>query len=198
MSDEDGFLKAINLNPRDDTSRLVYADWLEERGDPRGEYLRLEVESRRIQARLDELRAQLDPAWLDVVRPADRFYRTASGREVWLEQFHVQRFDLGYLEGKPERIRSHVLERLPERAREVFPSNNGLFINEAPPGEQGAAYPKFIFLAELCASPLSPANDCSSLIVVWFGERLTVNLDELIAEQIRDVAWDEHAVDGIC
>jgi hypothetical protein len=48
------------------------------------------------------------------------------------------------------------------------------------------------------ASPLSPVNDCSSLILVWFGERLAVNLDELIAEQVRDVAWEEHAVDGIC
>src|SRR5262249_2503800 len=28
--------------PDDDTPRLVYADWLEERGDPRGEFIRLQ------------------------------------------------------------------------------------------------------------------------------------------------------------
>jgi uncharacterized protein (TIGR02996 family) len=36
------FLKDIKENPDDDTSRLVLADWLEERGDPRGEFVRLQ------------------------------------------------------------------------------------------------------------------------------------------------------------
>jgi uncharacterized protein (TIGR02996 family) len=34
MADDDGFLTAIRVNPTDDTLRLVYADWLEARGDP--------------------------------------------------------------------------------------------------------------------------------------------------------------------
>lgn len=35
MSDEEEeFLKAIRLNPADDTARLVYADWLDEHADP--------------------------------------------------------------------------------------------------------------------------------------------------------------------
>ena len=33
MSDEDAFLRAIQSNPKDDAPRLVYADWLDERGD---------------------------------------------------------------------------------------------------------------------------------------------------------------------
>ena len=37
-----GFLEAICENPDDDVPRLVYADWLEERGDPRGEFIRLQ------------------------------------------------------------------------------------------------------------------------------------------------------------
>jgi uncharacterized protein (TIGR02996 family) len=41
MSNDEGFLRAIQKNPEDDAFRLVYADWLEERGDLRGEYLRL-------------------------------------------------------------------------------------------------------------------------------------------------------------
>jgi uncharacterized protein (TIGR02996 family) len=44
MSTENAFLQAIHDNPEDDTTRLVYADFLEERGDPRGEFIRLEVE----------------------------------------------------------------------------------------------------------------------------------------------------------
>jgi uncharacterized protein (TIGR02996 family) len=38
------FLRAICENPEDDTVRLVYADWLDENGDPdRAEFIRLQV-----------------------------------------------------------------------------------------------------------------------------------------------------------
>src|SRR5205807_34493 len=41
MSDEAAFLQALDADPEDLTLRMVFADWLEERGDPRGELLRL-------------------------------------------------------------------------------------------------------------------------------------------------------------
>jgi len=42
MSDEAAFLETLRANPADDTTRLVYADWLEERDRaPEAEYLRL-------------------------------------------------------------------------------------------------------------------------------------------------------------
>jgi uncharacterized protein (TIGR02996 family) len=47
MSDE-VFLRAILAEPEDSASRLVYADWLEERGDPRAEVLRLNWSVQRI------------------------------------------------------------------------------------------------------------------------------------------------------
>jgi uncharacterized protein (TIGR02996 family) len=43
MAEDAGFLKAIEAAPGDDALRLVYADWLEERGDPRGSFLRVQV-----------------------------------------------------------------------------------------------------------------------------------------------------------
>src|SRR5262249_34068259 len=43
-SDNAAFLKAILDNPDDDQLRLIYADWLEERGDPRGEFIRVQYE----------------------------------------------------------------------------------------------------------------------------------------------------------
>jgi uncharacterized protein (TIGR02996 family) len=64
MSDEEALLAAIEQDPDDDATRLVYADWLEEQGDIRGEYLRLEHQLRTIPARLEELRARIDPGWL--------------------------------------------------------------------------------------------------------------------------------------
>src|SRR5438045_2915665 len=38
--EERPFLQAILEHPDDEGTRLVFADWLEERGDPLGEYLR--------------------------------------------------------------------------------------------------------------------------------------------------------------
>jgi len=41
MRDEQAFLQAMQANPEDNALRLVFADWLEERGDARGELIRL-------------------------------------------------------------------------------------------------------------------------------------------------------------
>jgi uncharacterized protein (TIGR02996 family) len=40
----DGFLEAIWREPEEDSPRLIYADWLEEQGDVRGEFIRLQCE----------------------------------------------------------------------------------------------------------------------------------------------------------
>jgi uncharacterized protein (TIGR02996 family) len=40
MNQEDAFIEAILQNPDDNAARLVYADWLEERGDLRSEIIR--------------------------------------------------------------------------------------------------------------------------------------------------------------
>src|SRR5271170_4351847 len=77
MNPDADFLAAIRASPYDDALRLVYADWLEERGDPRGEFLRLELIVDRPAhhdvhevARLQELQHTLDRDWvLAVGRP---------------------------------------------------------------------------------------------------------------------------------
>ncbi|MCE9562485.1 MAG: ribosomal protein L7/L12 [Planctomycetes bacterium] len=74
MSEEAAFLEALKANPADDTARLVYADWLDEHGEPaKAEYLRLvatlaqaEQDYAREQpevARLLALAEQLSPEW---------------------------------------------------------------------------------------------------------------------------------------
>jgi uncharacterized protein (TIGR02996 family) len=64
---ERAFIEAIQRDPEDDEARTVYADWLEQRGDPRGEYVRLEALQYTLPRRLAELEATLDPAWLVTV-----------------------------------------------------------------------------------------------------------------------------------
>jgi uncharacterized protein (TIGR02996 family) len=51
MTDEAGLLQAMRDAPGDSALRLVYADWLEEQGDPRADFVRLESRLRRSSAR---------------------------------------------------------------------------------------------------------------------------------------------------
>lgn len=44
MNDELALLEAIRQTPDDDVPRLIYADWLEDRGDPRSQFIRMQCE----------------------------------------------------------------------------------------------------------------------------------------------------------
>jgi uncharacterized protein (TIGR02996 family) len=52
--DDSSFLRAILEDPLDDGPRLVWADALDERGDPRGEFVRVQCELARIDGELSE------------------------------------------------------------------------------------------------------------------------------------------------
>jgi uncharacterized protein (TIGR02996 family) len=51
MTQHEAFLEHLRAHPEDDVTRLVYADWLDEQDDPRGRYLRLELELARLRGR---------------------------------------------------------------------------------------------------------------------------------------------------
>jgi uncharacterized protein (TIGR02996 family) len=72
-AEDKAFLRAIIDNPADTTARLVYADWLDDRSDPRGAYLRAEValhsqpdadSARALREQLAGLKRDIDPFWL--------------------------------------------------------------------------------------------------------------------------------------
>lgn len=75
--DELSFLGEIETDLDDNTARLIYADWLQERGDVRGEYLRTEValasgggEIKDLEAavvRIEQLKSEIDSDWLALV-----------------------------------------------------------------------------------------------------------------------------------
>src|SRR5262245_27737496 len=81
MSPEGGFLQAIVADPDDDTPRLVYADWLEDHGQPeRAEFIRAQIELARLgegdprrdalEARAGELEKAHSARWLQPLRQA--------------------------------------------------------------------------------------------------------------------------------
>ncbi|MFO0740989.1 MAG: TIGR02996 domain-containing protein [Labilithrix sp.] len=85
--DHDEHLAAIRAAPDDDAPRLVYADWLLERGDPRGELIVLQCgprteESRRREA---ELLREHELQWLGAVAYVTRTRRWRRGFVVEAE-----------------------------------------------------------------------------------------------------------------
>lgn len=87
MRPDEPFLRAILAAPDDAAPRLVYADWLDERGDPRGDFVRLHFalsaaapdHPDRVagENELSFLRRGCDAAWLAVIEP-ERVRRTGD------------------------------------------------------------------------------------------------------------------------
>ena len=77
---EAAFLRAVLADPADDAPRLIYADWLDEQGDPRGEFVRVQCRLAQLPAgheavgdlrrREKELLDRCEPAWLGPAAPA--------------------------------------------------------------------------------------------------------------------------------
>src|SRR5579884_547350 len=74
MTEERDFLDAVAEQPDDLDLRLIYADWLDEHGDPRGAFIRVQIDLERLpeddpsrpalEAREAELLAKHGPRWL--------------------------------------------------------------------------------------------------------------------------------------
>jgi uncharacterized protein (TIGR02996 family) len=102
----DAFLRTIRERPDDDGPRLVYADWLEEHGDPRGEFIRIQCQLAKLppwdpsRSALEEREADLlavhDYDWLG--RPP-RWMTHWEFRRGFVDRFTVTRPTLGGLEG---------------------------------------------------------------------------------------------------
>jgi uncharacterized protein (TIGR02996 family) len=114
MTRDAAFLEAIRAAPDDDAPRLIYADWLDERGDPRGEFIRVqcgrvrlpETDPRRaaLAARAREL---LEANWGKWVVPLGAFVGRDAARHNagWVARpFHPSRlaeFRRGFIDRLP-------------------------------------------------------------------------------------------------
>lgn len=123
---------------------------------------------------------------------SDGWFKLASGRDVLLEQFHVQSSALGFLEGSPERIRAEVLRNLPAEVSKRY-GNTGLLLREPAAGP----LPAYAFFADLHSyEPVQPGADCSHLVVCWFGDSLPESVRGVVASQLETLDWNKYAKDG--
>jgi uncharacterized protein (TIGR02996 family) len=89
MPSDTDFLQSIISNAEDDTPRLAYADWLDERGDPRGEFIRVQIELSRMSredarasplyTRENSLLVKHEKEWISDVRRLIRGWRFHRG-----------------------------------------------------------------------------------------------------------------------
>jgi uncharacterized protein (TIGR02996 family) len=137
----DDFLRAIEAEPGDRTRRLVFADWLDERADPRGELIRVEEEMRtlpvfsdrfwELKPRRNELRAAAGPEWCGRMRygterePVFRHGVPDGWRDRWrlirefTERWHrVPMADVGGREKEIAEAEARLGRTLPPSVRE--------------------------------------------------------------------------------
>lgn len=108
--DEDGFHAAIRDNPFDDVTRLVFADWLDEHGQPaRAELIRVQVEHDRL-AVSDPARAELDRRAREIL---------AEHEAAWVAPLRPFTLDWAFVRGLLDEVQLGV-ERFVESADEVL------------------------------------------------------------------------------
>jgi uncharacterized protein (TIGR02996 family) len=78
-------LDEIYANPRDDNPRLIYADWLMDQGDPRGEFISLQCQRNRLES--------TDPAFRRMRKRELELLKQAKGAWVGPIQQMVDRFE---------------------------------------------------------------------------------------------------------
>jgi uncharacterized protein (TIGR02996 family) len=89
VSDDDALLAAIHAAPDDDAPRAVYADALQQRGDPRGEFIALQ---------LAHARGELTSEGLARECALEREHRELWGGELG-RRFFAMAFERGFLAG---------------------------------------------------------------------------------------------------
>lgn len=136
-TDEDALLAAIAAAPDDDAPRLVYADWLQERGaDAKAEYLRTVAKlmhapnDTALVERCTAIAERLEPQWRQ--RVGARFEVLVEGKTPWLliahlfravaNLAHQQPFDLWQF-GRPVKIQRGLTREDAEQFVRTFGPN---------------------------------------------------------------------------
>jgi uncharacterized protein (TIGR02996 family) len=144
VSDEAAFLAAIRAAPDDDTARLVFADWLDERDRLGGAFLRAEVELSRVPfdaaawsrafARYRAARAPLPEAWREAAERHPlahwlaQLTRGAWARlERWCRDHHpgLSGPGPGATVAQIDALERTIGQQLPADVREWFALRNG-------------------------------------------------------------------------
>lgn len=125
----------------------------------------------------------------------ERWFTTSCGRNIRLSAIHIRPFDHGFLEGRAETIRKHVLSGLRNTAGELIRGTAAVFIESLDGSED--SYPSLIFFCDFtCFDAVNPDADCSSLTAVWFADDLNQSIPAFLRPRVAALDWAAHAADG--
>lgn len=113
MTEADALRSAVVANPDDDTPRLIFADWLDEHGQPdRAAFIRMQIDAARAEP--------WSPAAREAEHRADAVYGLGQPdwKPDWAESLAVQ-YHRGFVEGIT--VDAHAFPQLAERVFEQFP-----------------------------------------------------------------------------
>ena len=82
---EYGLVAAVLAAPLDDLPKLVYADWLDEHNDPRGQFLRVWLAARKAGKKLPKPDKKLSKCWLSLVGFTLDEWLKKQGTPAWAE-----------------------------------------------------------------------------------------------------------------
>jgi uncharacterized protein (TIGR02996 family) len=211
MSDEAGFLKSIADKPAERSTRLVYADWLDEHDRPReAEFLRLQIQVAEMNARLRELGGEIGSEWLTAVSMLVSRPRVTlrTGRELRLLNLRQHGVYAGLLEGLPthemnQRHIAHLVNEEQTRGGQapylIEPPERPIEYKRDGPYPFGtpARIPGIACIGWF--DSLRPARDAnrdgSGLSIIWFQDDYAFPIDPGVYERIRAIDWDKHAHD---
>jgi type IV pilus assembly protein PilB len=124
---DDVFLSAILAEPGDDLPRLAYADWLEEKGDPRGEFIHVQCRLARLgesdphhprlKEREQELLDSYEADWLGELAP---LAKRSTFRRGFLDEVALE----------PGAFLAYTLPRCPPTVRRVLVGLEGYWAEQ--------------------------------------------------------------------
>lgn len=177
MSDREAFIRHIAAHPHDDLPRLVFADWLDERDDPLGLFIRTQIE-------LDPIRDRIElPRVRELLVVEEQLWN--EHRETWLEPAKGlirETYTAGphFRRGMPHAIclTAQELGEHGERLMKAFPTVRELAVCELS-GDPGAVanheFLRRVDVLELADIP-DPDDFATLLESDLFGRQLTIRL----------------------
>src|SRR5262244_1895825 len=157
MSQDEGFLQAIIEEPDDVGLRLIYADWLDERGDPRGEFIR-------VQCQLEGLRWDWDDPEFAKLKAREIELLNAHERE-WLGPLGDQAEHCVFRRGFLEYVAAYAAPMFIAEAEELFRYTPLLSVHLFGVKEVVAELAAFSFLKRLRCLDLT----CNDLTAAELG-----------------------------
>ncbi|MCA9176392.1 MAG: TIGR02996 domain-containing protein [Planctomycetales bacterium] len=175
------FLDEILAHPDDDAPRLVYADWLSEREDPRGEFIRLQCE----RERLPQYSLEAQQSLLRERELASRHGREWAGELH--EMFYPYRFRRGFIAWG--RSSTHQFVPAAERVLRMTPLER-LVLARGAMSEELASQPFMSRLQSVTLQKFRSTEESSERFLRRLGRRppAEVSLSECVGAT-RGLHW---------